>query len=71
MAHRRGGVARTGDSGDERRRGWARWNDHEAALPTVVVEGAGVAGDDDGEQHGGGRSSGVHGNMAGACKRTN
>ena len=59
MAHRRGGVARPGDSGDEKRQGWARWNAREVARPTVVVAGAGVAGDDGGKHVRGGRSSDV------------
>ena len=59
MAHRCGGAPRPAISGDEKRHGWARWNAREVARPTVVVAGAGVAGDDGGKHVRGGRSSDV------------
>ena len=69
MTHRRGGVARSGDSGDERRRGWALRVAGATSRPLVAVVGPGVAGVDGGELGCGRRSSGGHGLAAAACKR--
>ena len=50
-------------------RGWALRVADDVAHPTVAVVGAGVAGNDDGVEPGGGRSSGGCGVSAAACKR--
>ena len=50
-------------------RGWVLRVAGGVAHPTVAVVGAGVAGNDDGVEPGGGRSSGVRGTGAAVCKR--
>ena len=58
---RDGGAARKTPTGHGRGRSWAHWRALAGARRVVVAAGPMVAGADDGELQGGGRSSDTHG----------
>ena len=68
---RDGGAARKTPTGHGRGHSWAYWRALAVAHLVVVEAGPTVAGDDDGELQGGGRSSTMCGVWAAACKRKN
>ncbi len=68
---RDGGAMRDRATGHGRGRSWARWRALAVAHLVVVEAGPTVAGDDDGELQGGGRSSAMCGEWAAACKHGN